>query len=135
MSYSKDYRERTIEYRKARHSLEATHQVFKVSRSTIQKWEKHLKETEDLGKKELHRSFRKIDPEKLKAYVAEHPDAYQSEIAEVFGCSESGIQDALRRHEITRKKDCQLPGAGPAKSSGVSGSNQGYTAGKDCLCG
>ena len=104
MSYSKDYRERTIEYRQAGHSLEATHQVFKVSRSTIQKWEKQLKETGDLGKKKLHRSFRKIDPEKLKAYIAEHPDAYQSEMAEVFGCSESGIQNALRRHKITRKK-------------------------------
>ena len=104
MSYSKDYRERTIEYRQAGHSLEATHEVFKVSRSTIQKWEKQLKETGDLGKKELHRGFRKIDPEKLKAYVGEHPDAYQSEMAEAFGCSESGIRDALKRHKITRKK-------------------------------
>ena len=65
---------------------------------------KQLKETGDSGKKELHRSFRKIDPEKLKAYVAEHPDAYQTEMAEAFGCSESGIRDALRRHKITRKK-------------------------------
>ena len=80
MSYSKKYRERTIEYRQAGHTLEETHQTFKVSRSTIQIWEKQLKETGDLGKKKLHRSFRKIDPDKLKAYVAEHPDAYQSEI-------------------------------------------------------
>ena len=104
MSYSRKYRERTIEYRQAGHSLEETHQIFKVSRSTIQKWEKQLKETGSLEKKELHRSFRKIDPEKLKEYVAEHPDAYQSEMAEEFGCSESGIRDALRRHKITRKK-------------------------------
>ena len=84
--------------------MEAPHQVFKVSKSRIQKWEKQLKETGNLEKKKLHRSFRKIDPEKLKAYVAEHPDAYQSEMAEAFGCSESGIRDALRRHKITRKK-------------------------------
>ena len=104
MSYSRKYRERTIEYRQAGHTLEETHQTFKVSRSTIQKWEKQLKETGDLGKKELHRSFRKIDPEKLKAYVAEHPDAYQSEMAEAFGCSESGIRNALGLYKITRKK-------------------------------
>ncbi len=104
MSYSTKYRERTIEYRQAGHTLEETHQTFKVSKSTIQKWEQQLKETGDLGKKELHRKFRKIDPEKLKAYVEEHPDAYQSEMAEAFGCSESGIRDALRRHKITRKK-------------------------------
>lgn len=70
----------------------------------LQRWEKQLKETGNLEKKDLHRSFRKIDPEKLKAYVAAHPDAYQSEMAEAFGCSESGIRDALRRHKITRKK-------------------------------
>ena len=104
MSYSRKYRERTIEYRQAGHTLEETHQTFKVSRSTIQIWEKQLKETGDLGKKELHRSFRKIDPEKLKIYVAEHPDAYQSEMAKAFGCSESGIRDALRRHKLTRTK-------------------------------
>ena len=104
MSYTREYRDRTIEYRQAGHTLEETHQVFKVSRSTIQTWEKQLKETGDLGKKELHRSFRKIDPEKLKAYVEEHPDAYQSEMAQAFGCSESGIRDVLRRHKITRKK-------------------------------
>ena len=78
--------------------------MFKVSRSTIQKWEKQLKETGNLGKKELHRDFRKIDPEKLRAYVAEHPDAYQREMAEAFGCSPSGIRDALQRCQITRKK-------------------------------
>ena len=104
MSYSRKYRERTIEYRQAGHTLEETHQTFKVSRTTIQIWEKQLKETGDLGKKKLHRSFRKIDPEKLKAYVAEHPDAYQSEMAKAFECSESGIRDALRRYKITRKK-------------------------------
>ena len=104
MSYSEDYRKRTIEYRQSGHTLEETHQTFKVSISTIQSWEKQLKERGDLGKKELHRGFRKIDPEKLKAYVAEHPDAYQSEMAEALGCSESGIRDALRRNKITRKK-------------------------------
>ena len=135
MSYSRKYRERTIEYRQAGHTLEETRQTFKVSRSTIQIWEKQLKETGDLGKKELHRSFRKIDPEKLRSYVAEHPDAYQSEMAKAFGCSESGIRDAFRRQKITRKKDNLLPGAGSAKSSSVSRSNQGYTTRKDCLCG
>ena len=104
MSYSKDYRERTIEYRQDGHTLKETHQIFKVSIATIRKWEKQWKETGDLGKKELHRGFRKIDPEKLKAYVAEHPDAYQSEMAQVFECSESGIRDALKRYKITRKK-------------------------------
>ena len=42
MSYSKDYRERTIEYRQEGHTLEETHQTFKVAISTIQRWHKRL---------------------------------------------------------------------------------------------
>ena len=92
MSYPTKYRERTIEYRQAGHTLEETHQIFKVSRSTIQKWEKQLKETGNLEKKELHRGYRKIDPEKLKLYVEEHPDAYQSEMAEASVTRSDGLR-------------------------------------------
>ena len=35
MSYSTDYRKRTIGYRQAGHTPEETHQTFRVSRSTI----------------------------------------------------------------------------------------------------
>ena len=99
--------------------LKETHEVFKVARSTRQKWERQYKEAGNLEKKELNRSFRKIDPEKLKAYVAEHPDSYQSEMVEAFGCSESGIRYALWRYKITRKKDCSVSRAGLAKSRGI----------------
>ena len=104
MSYSKKYKERTIEYRISGHTLKETHEVFKIERSTIQKWERQYKETGNLEKKEVHRSYRKIDPEKLKVYMAEHPDSYQSEMAEAFDCIESGIRYALWRYKITRKK-------------------------------
>lgn len=53
----------------------------------------------------MNRSFRKIDPEKLHSYVAEYPQAYQSEMAKEFQCSESGIRNALKRLKITRKKE------------------------------
>ena len=104
MSYPTKYRERTIEYRKAGHTLEETHQTFKVSISTIRKWEKQWKEEGNLEKKPLHRSYKKVNPERLKAYVAEHPDAYQKEIAEEFGCSPTAIYLAMKRLKITRKK-------------------------------
>ena len=104
MSYPTKYRERTIEYRKEGHTLEETCATFKVSISTIRKWEKQLKEKGNLEKKPLHRSFKKIDPEKLKQYVQEHPDAYLKEIAEEFHCSDTAVHLALRRLKITRKK-------------------------------
>ena len=104
MSYPTKYRERTIEYRQEGHTLEETKEVFHVSISTIRKWEKQLREEGDLEKKPVQRSFRTIDPEKLRTYVTEHPDAYQKEMAKEFHCSESGIREVLKKLNITRKK-------------------------------
>ena len=41
---------------------------------------------------------------KLKAYVKENPDAYQSEIAEAIGAKENTVCKALHRLKISRKK-------------------------------
>ena len=38
MSYPEKYRQRTLEYRQEGHTLEQTHQVFKVAIITIRKW-------------------------------------------------------------------------------------------------
>lgn len=104
MSYPTKYRERIIAYRKAGHTLEETHQMFKVADTTIRKWEKQLEKEGNLEKKPLHRSYKKIDPEKLTAYLSEHPDAYQKEIAKEFGCSDVAIHLAMKRLKITRKE-------------------------------
>lgn len=104
MSYPEKYRNRTIEYRQEGHTLEETKEVFKVSIATIRKWEKMLKEEGTLAKKPVVRPFKKIDPEKLSAYVQAHPDAYLREIAAEFGCCETAIRKALKRLKITRKK-------------------------------
>jgi len=117
MSCPVKYRERTIEYRQE-HTLEETSWTFKVSISTIRKWEK-LKEKGDLKAKVAKRSFKKIDPDKLKEYVAQHPDSYQKEMTQEFGCSQSAIQKALKRLKITRKKDNAIPGAGLRQNSSI----------------
>ncbi len=104
MSYPVKYRERVLEYRGEGHTLEETSKIFKVAISTIRKWEKQLEETGDLIPKVPERSFKKIDPVKFRAYVAEHPDAYQKEIAQAFKCSRAAVQKALKRLGITRKK-------------------------------
>jgi len=46
MSYSKDYRKRTIEYRETGHTLEETQKIFRVAIGTIRAWEKQWKEKE-----------------------------------------------------------------------------------------
>lgn len=104
MSYSRDYRKRTIEYREEGHTLEETHEVFRVSISAIRRWEKQWKEKGTLAPAPLVRGYKKINPEKLKKYVREHPDAYPKEIAKEFGCCETAIRKAFTRIGITRKK-------------------------------
>ena len=104
MSYPTIFRKRTIEYRQSGHTLKETSKAFKVSISAIEEWEKKIKEIGNLENKALNRPHKKIDPEKLRAYVEEHPDAYQREMAEEFDCSVTAIQKALKRLGITRKK-------------------------------
>jgi transposase len=110
MSYSTDYRKRVIEYRKEGHTLEETKRTFKVSISTIRSWERLNKEQGTPAKRALDRRYKKINPDELKAHVKANPDAYQTEIAEVFGCTESAIRKAFRRLGITRKKRRSVTG-------------------------
>ena len=66
---------KVVEYLGEGHTQASAKAVFKVGLTTIKRWKKQYKETGSLANKPLSRSFRKLDPEKLKAYVREHPDA------------------------------------------------------------
>lgn len=106
MSYDIKYRKRTIEYREEGHTIAQTREVFKISPTTLKRWAKKYKETGNLQDAPAKRKPKKIDPDKRKAYVAAHPDAYQHEMA--FDCSRKAIWQALRKHGITLKKDKAL---------------------------
>ena len=108
MSYSKDLRERVVKYRLSGHTIKETSEVFGIGMYSVSQWVKKYKETGDLSNKPLNRGFKKIDPEKLKEYISEHPDAYQKEIAIIFGCSATAVGKALKNLGITRKKDTSL---------------------------
>ena len=102
--YDAKYKLRTLAYRNEGHTLAQTSNVFGISINTIRKWEKKLKEEGNFNRRPIQRRFRKIDPQKLKDYVAEHPDAYLREIAAHFGCWPNAVRKALHRLKITRKK-------------------------------
>lgn len=104
MSYPEKYKKRVIEYREEGHTLEETHNIFKIAISTIRGWEKQYREEGNLKQKTPKRPFKKIDPEKLRTYIQKHPDAYQKEIAQEFNCTQKAVSKALKRLKITRKK-------------------------------
>lgn len=104
MSYSEDYRKRVIEYRDEGHTLKETGEVFDIAASTICRWKKQLKEEGTLEKRAVKRPFKKIDPDKLIAYIRANPDAYLREMAMEFHCCKSAMSKALKRLKLTRKK-------------------------------
>jgi transposase len=104
MSYSIDLREKLIRYLSEGNSQRRAAKVFGVDPFTVNKWNKMYKTTGSLEDSKPKRSFKKIDPEKLKQFVEENPDAYLIEIAPTFCCTADAIGKALRRLNITRKK-------------------------------
>lgn len=105
MAKSIDFRKRVLEYHMCEgHSIRETAAVFKVGKTTVMSWKALLAETGSLEKRPLNRTFKKIDPEKLKSYVAEHSDAALREIAEYFSCTIHAVDQALRKQRITYKK-------------------------------
>ena len=97
-----------MEYLSKGHTHKEAISALGVSKSSIIKWRKMLRETGSLEDKESQRSPYKIPDEDLKAYIAAHPDAYFTEIAVHFNCSDEGIRKACKRLGITRKKKTKL---------------------------
>jgi len=103
MSYSEDFKKRTIEYLQEGHTYKETSKVYKISPNTLNAWVKRYREEGSLSRK--YRSYaRKIEKSAIMEYLKKHPDAYQSEIAEHFGCDSSTVSKSLKRMGITRKK-------------------------------
>jgi len=109
MGYDIKFRQRVLDYLGEGHTEKEAAAVFKISTSTIWAWKSKLNETGTLTPKKRKETWRKIDPEKLSTYVAQHPDAYQHEIAVAFGVRLYAIQKALKRLKITRKKNDPVP--------------------------
>jgi transposase len=107
MAYSKDLREKVMAYR-ANHSIRKTAKTYGVSVNAIQDWEKIQRETGKLDKKPLERKWRKIEPAKLREYVAAHPDEFLDEIAIAFECTGEAIRLVLKKHKITYKKNDEI---------------------------
>lgn len=116
MSYSKDLRERALEYREAGHTEKETCGIFKIGTTTLKKWKRLLSETGKLEDKKRKRQPKVYPSDKLRAYIEEYPTATLAEIAKHFGGSVPGAANALEREKITLKKQ-HLPTVSVVKRS------------------
>ena len=106
MAYDEKYRTRVVEYILEGHTQEETAKVFKVGTTSIKRWIAVYEATGSTGGgyTASNRSPKKIEPEKLEAYMNEHPDAFLREIAETFSCCIESARRALLRNHYTLKK-------------------------------
>ena len=121
MAYSIDLRVKVMEFLQKGPRVSQAEDAFGISGFTIRKWRRLLEETGSLEDGPRSHNFKKLDPERLAAYVGEHPDAYLKEIGGAFGCSGTAVFKALRRLRITRKKNEEVQGAEAGAGRGISG--------------
>ena len=93
----------------AGHTGKELYEAFKIYPSAIERWRKLLNETGTLEPQYNETRTGKIDLSKLQKAVEERPDACLSELAIQFGCTKQGGFYALKRLEITVKKDIYIP--------------------------
>ena len=86
------------------HTINQTCKTFKIGSTTLKTWVRKYNETGEIKDKPLNRTYKKIDPARLEAYMVKHPDAYLDEIAREFKCWPNAVIKALKKLNITRKK-------------------------------
>ncbi|MEY8463146.1 IS630 transposase-related protein [Streptococcus merionis] len=116
MTYSIDFRQRVIAFVNEGHTRTEACDLFGINPSTLRKWEKMLKVQGHLVDKTRQCPPRKLPKDELLAYVEQHPDAYLREIAEHFSCAINAVWKALRKYDITLKKDNHLSRTRSSKS-------------------
>ena len=106
MAYSKDYRQMILGKLEAGYSYRELADEFKLSTTTIQKWKKKIE------RNPYPKRISKINPELLRQDVEKYPDHFQRERATRFNCSQRAIGIALKKLNMTQKKDFVPPTSG-----------------------
>lgn len=108
MTYSIDFRKKVLKVKEEEKlSVAETATRFGISLASVVRWRKNV-----VPKVSRHKAATKIDMEALKKDIATYPDAYQYERAERLGVTSMGIWHALKRLQVTYKKN-------PSASQGV----------------
>ena len=105
MTYSIDFRRKVLSVRKKeRLTIAEVADRFCVGLASVTRW---IQRPEP--KRTRYKPATKIDRIKLARDVRDYPDAYQAERAKRLGVSEKGIGHALRRMNISYKKNTSTP--------------------------
>ncbi|UZO79420.1 transposase [Aquimarina sp. ERC-38] len=101
MAYSLDFRQRVFKVKEEEGlSFQELSDRFRVTTRTLFRWQKCIE-----PKVKRNKPATKIDMGALAKDVADHPDHYQYERAKKFGVTQSSIYYALKRLNISNKKN------------------------------
>ncbi|WP_220017728.1 IS630 transposase-related protein [Candidatus Rhabdochlamydia oedothoracis] len=99
-----DLRKRVLQYLEENNDKMKASQLFQVGIATVYRWVKRKKQRGNVEPLKKKSTYKKIDDQRLIAYVEKNPDHFLSEIAKHFGLTLQAIFYALKRLKITRKK-------------------------------
>ena len=104
MAYSHDLRKKALDYIEKGNSKVEASRIFGVTVQTLIVWCKRKRQGRLAPNTTRNRKPQKLEAEKLKAYIAKHPDSYLREIAEEFKVTITAVFYACKRLKITLKK-------------------------------
>jgi putative transposase len=107
-SYSTDLRERVVNYVESGGNKSDASRIFQISRQVIYQWLQRYEETDSLLPGKARGNVSKVAREKLESYVKQRSDDYLHEIGEALGHSKYAIHRALKRYDISYKKNHSL---------------------------
>ena len=120
MTYSLEHRQHIFKIKKKENlTFEETSKRFGVSIRSLFRWEKRLEPSTTHFKPAT-----KIDMDALAKHVDDFPDMYQRERAKHFNVCTSAIGYALKRLEITYKKNASSSKSGRRRTHCFPGKNR-----------
>jgi len=91
MAYDIDFIKRAVAYKQNGHTFSQLREAFGIPPETYYQWKYNLETGYYEIKKGKQIRKRKIDREQLKNAVAQKPDSYLYELANIFECSPQAI--------------------------------------------
>ena len=112
MTYSRDFRSKVLSVRaQEKLSMAKVAKRFGVALTSVMRWSNNIESI-----KKRNKPATKIDMEALKLDVEKYPDAYQFERAERLNVSEGCVFHALKRLNVTYKKNTSASQGKPRKT-------------------
>lgn len=107
MAYSRDLRERVLEFVAEGRSKEEAAALYQVGRSTVYLWCKTPQKHQ--ANKPGPKGAWKLDVVALQERIAAKPDSYQRELAKALGVTQPRICQRLKELQLSRKKNASVP--------------------------